>query len=121
MKVVSNTTPIISLSAIEQLSLLPKLFGKIYVPKAVYEEIKAKDAFGYQEINSDDFQVMEITGQIYLNFLLDDLDLGEAEAILLAAEINADVLLIDERLGYQMAKSSKFRIRHLGITPIFPL
>ncbi|MEN8219870.1 MAG: hypothetical protein ABFS56_26685 [Pseudomonadota bacterium] len=44
MKVVSNTTPIISLSAIGQLSLLPKLFGKVYVPKAVYKEIKSKEA-----------------------------------------------------------------------------
>jgi predicted nucleic acid-binding protein len=42
---------------------------------------------------------------MYLGFLLNDLDLGEAEALLLAAEINADVLIIDERLGYQMAKS----------------
>ena len=40
MKVVSNATPIISLSAIDHLSLLQKLFGPIYVPKAVHEEIK---------------------------------------------------------------------------------
>ena len=39
--------------------------------------------------------------------MLNDLDLGEAEAILLSLEIEADVLIIDERLGYQIAKSQK--------------
>lgn len=107
MKVVSNATPIISLATINQLSLLQKLFGKIYVPKAVYKEIKVKEAFGYQEIDSEYFQIAEITGKKYLGFLLNDLDLGEAEAILLSTEIDADVLIIDERLGYKMAKSQK--------------
>jgi len=107
MKVVSNTTPIISLATIDQLSLLPKLFGKIYVPTAVYQEIKAKEAFGYQEIDSEYFQIMQITGTKYLGLLRNDLDLGEAEAILLSLEIEADVLIIDEHLGYQIAKSQK--------------
>ncbi|HIE01361.1 MAG TPA: DUF3368 domain-containing protein [Thiotrichaceae bacterium] len=107
MKVVSNATPIISLATIDQLSLLHKLFGTIYVPKAVYQEIKAKEAFGYQEIESEYFKIAEITGTKYLGFLLNDLDLGEAEAILLSIEIEADVLIIDERLGYKIAKSQK--------------
>jgi predicted nucleic acid-binding protein len=64
MKVVSNATPIISLATIDKLSLLSKLFGKIYVPKAVYQEIKAKEAFGYQEIDSDYFQIAEITENV---------------------------------------------------------
>lgn len=105
MKVVSNTTPIISLSAIGYLSLLPDLFGQVYIPKAVYQEIKSKKAFGYQEIDSDFIKTIEIKGTMYLGFLLNDLDLGEAEAILLATEINADVLIIDERLGYKIAQS----------------
>jgi predicted nucleic acid-binding protein len=105
MKVVSNTTPIISLSAIGYLSLLPDLFGQVYIPKAVYQEIKSKKAFGYQEIDSDFIKTIEIKGTMYLGFLLNDLDLGEAEAILLATEINADALIIDERLGYKIAQS----------------
>jgi uncharacterized protein len=57
MKVVSNSTPIISLASIGQLSLLPELFGKIYIPQAVYYEIKSKKAYGYQEIDHSDFEV----------------------------------------------------------------
>ena len=51
MKVVCNTTPIISLASIGQLPLLAHLFVTIYIPQAVYEEIKHKQSFGYQEIN----------------------------------------------------------------------
>ena len=42
MNVVVNTTPIISLAAIGQLNILAKLFGKIIIAEAVYQEIKAK-------------------------------------------------------------------------------
>ncbi len=55
MKVVCNTTPIISLASIGQLSLLADLFGKIYIPIAVYKEIKFKQSFGYQEIENSCF------------------------------------------------------------------
>jgi len=41
MVVVSNITPIISLCSICQVELLKKLFGKVIVSKAVYQEIKA--------------------------------------------------------------------------------
>ena len=39
MKVAVNTTPLIALSLINRLDLLPALFKKIVVPRAVYEEI----------------------------------------------------------------------------------
>lgn len=105
MKTVSNATPIISLSSIGQTDLLKKLFGKILVPKAVYAEIKNKNRFGYHEIDADFFEVREIQGKIYLGFLRNDLDQGEAEAILLAKESDADILIIDERMGYNIAQS----------------
>lgn len=116
MKVVSNTTPIISLSSIQQLELLRLLFRKIYIPKAVYNEIKAKKTFGYKEIDADYFEILEIKGKKYLGFLLNDLDVGEAEAIVLAKEIDADILIMDERMGYKIAKSQGiFPIRTLTV------
>ena len=41
LKVVSNTTPIISLLKIGKLELLRKIYGKIIVPRAVYNEVNA--------------------------------------------------------------------------------
>ena len=37
--VVVNATPIISLNAIGRLDLLEKIYNKIYIPHAVYEEV----------------------------------------------------------------------------------
>lgn len=107
MKVVSNTTPIISLASIGQLSLLTELFGKTYIPQAVYHEIKYKKSYGYQEIDKPCFETITIQSNDHLGFLLNDLDKGEAEAIFLAKELKADILIIDERMGYEIAQSQK--------------
>ena len=105
MKVVSNTTPIISLASIGKISLLTDLFDQICIPTAVYQEIKVKKTFGYHEIDKPCFQVIPIQGNEYLGFLLSELDRGEAEAIFLAKELQSDILIIDERMGYKIAQS----------------
>jgi len=104
MNVVSNSTPIISLATIGKIDLLRKLFGTVYVPQAVYQELKSKHAPGHREIDLPCFEVKQIQGIKYIGFLLHDLDQGEAEAILLAQEIEADTLIIDERTGYRIAQ-----------------
>lgn len=38
MIIYSNTTPFIALSSIDQLDMLPKIFGKVHVAKAVIDE-----------------------------------------------------------------------------------
>ena len=45
MIVISDTTPIISLMKAGQLELLQKLFGTVYIPKAVYQELTENEAF----------------------------------------------------------------------------
>jgi len=103
--VVSNTTPIISLASINRLDLLEKMFGKIVISEAVYNEIKAKQHYGYSEIDNIFIEVQKITGYLYKDFLLKELDAGEAETIILAKEINADFVIMDENLGYKIANN----------------
>ena len=43
-KVVSNTTTLIALADIGHLDLLKKLYGDIYIPEAVIDEIKTEPA-----------------------------------------------------------------------------
>lgn len=105
MKVVVNTTPIISLASIGRLDLLEKLFGNIIIAEAVYQEIKAKQSHAYQEIDSPFIVVQGIQGRLYRDLLLSQLDLGEAETIILAKEINADLVIIYENIGYQFANN----------------
>ncbi len=109
-KVVCNATPIISLASIRQLPLLEKLFNTIYIPEAVYDEIMRGRYPGYTELVKPPFQIKKVKQVTALQFLLNDLDLGEAETLLLAKEINADIVIIDERLGYKIAYSQGLNV-----------
>ena len=74
MRVVVNTTPIISLAAIGQLDLLQRLFGQVTVAEAVYEELKAKPGYyGHDEIDRPWIEVMAIRGWLYKELLLNQL------------------------------------------------
>ncbi len=110
MKVVANTTPLISLASIGKLELLKDIFGEVIVAEAVYKEIKAKKGYGYSEIDTDYIKVQSIKGVAYRDFLLSQLDLGETETIILAKEIGADFVIIDENIAYKIAKSSELNV-----------
>ncbi|MBN2824403.1 MAG: DUF3368 domain-containing protein [Campylobacterales bacterium] len=111
MIVVSNATPIISLASIGRIDILKNFFEKIYIPKAVYDEIKSKQAYGFEEIEDGFFEVVNIKDAFAQNILLNDLDLGEAQTIVLAKELNADIVLIDERIGYRIALSQNLNVK----------
>ncbi len=125
MIVVSNTTPIISLASIQRIDILRRVFGEIIVPQAVYNEIKAKESYGHKDIDLEFIQVRKVKGELYKDLLLNQLDLGEAETILLAKELNADLVIIDENLAYKIARNSALHVtrtlsillkaKHVGI------
>lgn len=103
MKVVSNSSPLIFLSAVGLLELLKKEFGEISIPEVVYEEITSNDLKGSNEVrNADWIKVMPVRNKDALTFL-SLLDKGEENAILLASEQKADLLLIDDLAGRRAA------------------
>lgn len=106
-KIVSNTTPIISLLKLNRLELLQKLYEQINIPTAVYEEIEAGKTKGYYKDLSKIawINITDIQDKQAVKYFL-DLDAGEAEAIVLATEIKADLILLDEKLG-------RFHAKHL--------
>lgn len=110
-KVVSNTTPIISLVKIGKLNLLKELYGVISIPNAVYKELeKGKEKPFYHDIKKIEWiKIVEIKNKQIQSFLF-DLDEGEAEAIILAKEMNADLLVLDEKLGRQYAKKLNIKL-----------
>jgi predicted nucleic acid-binding protein len=81
--VISDTSVITNLAAIQHLQLLPQLYNQVIIPY-LQEEV--------------------------------GLDLGESEAIALALEINADLLLIDERRG--RAEANRLGLRITGLLGI---
>ena len=103
MRAVSNAGPIIHLSWIDHLNLLPQLFDEILVPVAVRDEVlrAAPEVPGMPAIHAA-FQagwlaVHAVADPAQAEQLRADLDPGEAEAITLAKELAADLLLLDER------------------------
>jgi predicted nucleic acid-binding protein len=104
MKTVSNATPLISLSAIGKIEILRDLFNEIIIPEAVYTEIKTKQAYGYKEVDSDFITVHAVSNTQHALLSGNELDIGEAQTIVLSQDIQADTTIIDENLGYAIAK-----------------
>ena len=104
--VVSNTTPIITLSLIGKLDLMRDLYGEVLIPPAVYTEILVggKNRSGIADLQAAEWIRVQPLVDPRRALLLPDLDLGEAEAITLAMDIDADLLLMDERLGRRYAQ-----------------
>lgn len=119
MKVVSNASPLINLARIGQLPLLPRLFGRLLLPQAVWQEVveDGRGQPGAEEIRRAVWiERATVSNQPLVHSLRQDLDAGEAEAIALAIEIQADWLLMDERLGRGTAQH--FGLRYVGLVGI---
>lgn len=101
--VISNATPIISLSSVGCEFILKELFGHIIIAQAVNRELKALDKPGFSFCDYKWVETVSIQNKEITDFLMKDLDKGEAETIALAKEMEADVVIIDENAGYQIA------------------
>jgi predicted nucleic acid-binding protein len=89
MKVVSNSTPVIALSRINELELLHILFGTIIIPTAVYNEVVLEGAGrpGVKEVANAPWVIkMEVKNLLAVSMLQMDLDRGEAEAVVLRSK-----------------------------------
>ena len=102
MIVVSDTSPITNLAAIGQLDLLRQLYSQVIIPQAVFDEMAGLDyeVPGTQEVQTLSWiQVQPVTNSVQVEELSQEIDLGEAEAIVLAIELGANRLLIDDHRG----------------------
>ncbi len=105
MIVVSDTSPILNLARIGCLDLLHTLYHRIFIPPAVYAELSVE---GFELPDAIQIADAWVTVETPMNraFVAElhlKLDQGEAEAIALAIERRADLILIDERRGRSIA------------------
>jgi predicted nucleic acid-binding protein len=112
MKVVSNTSPLIFLSNVDSLNLLPSCFGQVYIP----EEVKSE--FGNDEL-SNAVKVKQISskGMSLVDLQYGALHRGELEAIQLACEIKADLILLDDLLARKKATMEQIKV--MGTLGVF--
>lgn len=108
MIVVSNTSPINNLASAGYLVLLEQLYGNIIIPVAVSQELSAVQtpiAVATQVQAAQWIRVQQVNNLSTVASIQLQVDRGEAEAISLALELNANLLLIDERKGRAVASS----------------
>jgi uncharacterized protein len=116
MIIISDTSPISNLLLIGQLPLLQSLYSQLIIPESVFQEIKALEKLGIDTtpIQATDWiTIQSARDRAFVETLETDLDRGEAEAIALALELNADRLLIDERIGRRIAQGYGLKITGL--------
>jgi predicted nucleic acid-binding protein len=116
--IVSDTSVITNLAAIGHIQILHQLYDRILIPEAVYQELTHIDPPVPGTLEAQTFTWIErrivcdhqLVQQLQIQAKLDP---GESEAIALALEIDADLLLIDERCG--RAEANRKRIRIIGL------
>ena len=108
--VVADTGPLIALGRVECLKLLHDLYQDVLIPSAVRDELHQGSGRpgarqSAEALEQGWLQVQELSAGSAqaLSDLMLVLDPGEAEAILLAEEMNCRFLLIDERKGRAIA------------------
>ncbi|MEA5575339.1 DUF3368 domain-containing protein [Anabaena sp. UHCC 0451] len=119
MIIVSDTSPINNLAAINHLQLLQQLYGTVIIPEAVYQELTDPDfpVADAKEVQTFNWiQTRAVQNRTMVKALSNELDPGEAEAIVLALEMNAEQVLIDERRGRMIA--ARLNLHYTGILGI---
>lgn len=125
MTAVFNTSPLIFLARLGYLEKTLSLFQMVAIPKKVIKEISVKD----DEANE---KVLKIKNHSNVNFglatklvklykaLNERLGQGESEAIALAVELNADVVILDDFAARKAAMELGLKVKGtLGIIKKF--
>lgn len=110
--IVSDTSPLHYLALIEEIHVLPALYGHIIIPQKVFDELRMpKTPQAVKEVVMPLPPWLEVRlTTTPINATLSHLDRGEQEAITLALEIQADTILIDETKGRKAAKLHGLKI-----------
>jgi len=114
MIVISNSSPLIALSAIDQLTILKEMFNRIMIPDAVYRETVILNRYEPQrtriQVASETF-IKIIKPNVYHLFSR-NLGEGEKGVLNLGIEKHPDIILLDDKKARNEAIA-------LGLTPVF--
>ena len=111
-RVLADTGPINYLTLIGHIDVLPVLFQKVILPAAVRDELKNRRApFVVQRWIAAPPPWAEVRAAPHVHdAAMETLDAGEKDAIALALELHADMILMDDREGVLVARSKGFRV-----------
>jgi predicted nucleic acid-binding protein len=110
--VIADTGPINYLILIGRIDLLPALFETVILPAVVRDELKhrkAPPAVQQWIASPPSWAEVRQSASVH-DASMEALDAGEEDAIALAVEIHADLILMDDREGVLIARSKGFRV-----------
>ncbi len=108
-----NSSPLIHLAKVGKLELLKDYFTEILIPEAVYREcvVDGKDREDAKRIESASWiRVVDIKNIDLKKALNTVLDEGEYEAIVLALQESADLILLDDYEARELARTYGLKI-----------
>lgn len=114
MIVVSDTSPLLYLARLGRLDILQTLYLEVLVPDTVWRELTERrpDAPGVPDLLAVTWIRIEPDALTTATTPdLEDIDAGEAAAILLALARDADLVLIDDAAGRRAARQHKLGVR----------
>lgn len=104
MLVISDTTPLNILVRIGQVEIMPRLFGEVWVPPVVLEEMSHSNTpETIREWVASRPTWLHVKAPAHIDKSI-PLDAGELAAICLARELRADLLLLDDQKARQFAQ-----------------
>jgi predicted nucleic acid-binding protein len=103
--VVADTSPIRYLVRIGEIDLLPRLYAGIIIPPAVREELEDQGGLPLVRAWAEDLPpwIQVESPAKLLDTIAPNLHRGERDAIALAEQLQAKLLLIDDRAGARVA------------------
>lgn len=116
MILIADASALVALSACDSLALLDELFGQVWVPEAVFNEVAVTDKPQAARLHSylqNKIRTVDMRNFVFLDAFA---DAGETAAMLLYKEMLADYLLIDDKRGRKVAKINQIKtIGSLGV------
>lgn len=117
--VISNAGPLINLAKLNQLSLLPQLFGEVIVPQQVFDEVVTE---GLRRHHPDARSVAAFLSRMgwqptplpnsetWNSLERYRIDMGERAAIALALDLGNSLLLLDNDMARSVARDLGFLV-----------
>lgn len=105
-KVIVNSTPLIALSKAGQLDLLKIMYGEIVIPEAIFAEVTTKSDIAGQAVkaNAEWIRIQPVQNDSERKMYKAKLHDGEVEVMMLAQEIKADLVIIDDYAARKTAE-----------------
>lgn len=105
---ITNTSPLLYLYRADVIEWLPQLFGEIWTPRAVIEELNEGQRRGYDVPMPANYEWLKITvpHSVPSEWLTLDLGMGELETMALALENTERIVILDDALARRIAQAA---------------